>query len=139
MQIKASLIAATLAFAISVLSSSYEADFANIFLRSSTDLQTFTEALGGATAPSITNSGDSQRPFEVQGNTFTDFESAGSRTCSIQHNDCADMSNNKTGDFTVGQCDTQQTACLSAQASATATSFQVLVSQDANFDYFCDS
>ena len=30
-------------------------------------------------------------------------------------------------------------SCLAAQSSATQTSFQVLTSQDANFDYFCDS
>lgn len=88
-------------------------------------------------------------------------------SCSIQHNDCSDMSNNKTGSFAVSDCDTQQSkfwfpflllstpaitndlrsrltfmiaaACESAQTSATATSFQVLVSQDANFDYICDS
>jgi hypothetical protein len=34
------------------------------------NLQAFTGALGGAKAPAITNSGDPQRPFEVDGDTF---------------------------------------------------------------------
>jgi hypothetical protein len=38
--------------------------------QSRTNLQAFTGALGGATAPGITNSDDPQRPFEVDGDTF---------------------------------------------------------------------
>jgi len=111
-----------------------------LYPRTSTNLQTFTQALGGAVAPPITDSGDSSRPFEVYGDTFTDFPSAASRSCSDQHNSCANLANeNKSAGFTVGQCDTQETACNSAASSATQTSFQVLVSQDANFDYICDS
>jgi hypothetical protein len=34
------------------------------------NLQTFTGALGGARASAITNSGDPERPFEVDGDTF---------------------------------------------------------------------
>jgi len=107
--------------------------------RTLTNLQTFTQALGGAVAPPITDSGQAARPFEVSGSTFPDFPSAGTRSCNNQHNSCADIANNKTAAITVGQCDTQQTACLAAQSSATQTNFQVLVSQDANFDYICDS
>ncbi len=33
-------------------------------------LQTFNGALGGAKAAAITNSGDPERPFEVDGDTF---------------------------------------------------------------------
>ena len=33
-------------------------------------LQTFNGALGGARAAAITNSGDPERPFEVDGDTF---------------------------------------------------------------------
>lgn len=50
-----------------------------VFLRrqTSSNLQTFTGNLGGVSADAITNSGNSQRPFEVAGDTFTDFETAG--------------------------------------------------------------
>ena len=34
------------------------------------NLQAFTGALGGVSAPAITNSGDPERPFEVDGDTF---------------------------------------------------------------------
>ena len=37
--------------------------------RDSSNLQTFNGTLGGS-APPITNSGDTKRPFEVAGNTF---------------------------------------------------------------------
>lgn len=35
-----------------------------------TNLQVFSEALGGAGASAITNSGDPERPYEVDGDTF---------------------------------------------------------------------
>ena len=35
-----------------------------------TNLQVFSGALGGAGAPAITNSGDPDRPFQVEGDTF---------------------------------------------------------------------
>jgi hypothetical protein len=37
---------------------------------SSANLQIFSGALGGAGASAITNSGDPERPFEVDGDTF---------------------------------------------------------------------
>jgi hypothetical protein len=37
------------------------------------NLQSFTGALGGASASAITNSGDPERPFEVDGDTFVRF------------------------------------------------------------------
>ncbi|KAF4204624.1 hypothetical protein CNMCM8927_007252 [Aspergillus lentulus] len=43
------------------------------------DLQSFAGALGGA-APAVTSTGDSERPYGVSGNTFTDFESAAQRS-----------------------------------------------------------
>jgi hypothetical protein len=67
----------------------------------------------------------------------TDFQSAGQRSCSVQHNDCARAANSGGG-FTVNQCDTQQTQCVSAQASATQQNFAVLTSSNADFDFFCD-
>ncbi|KAK3310274.1 uncharacterized protein B0T15DRAFT_31637 [Chaetomium strumarium] len=108
--------------------------------QSRTNLQAFTGALGGATAPSITNSNDPQRPFEVDGDTFTDYESAANRACDNQKNVCADMANNGTGSFKVGDCDRQNESCKSAASSATIKSFAppALVSSTAEFDIFCD-
>ena len=56
------------------------------------DLQTFTGALGGIKAPSITQSSNRERPFMVEGNTFPAYMEAAVRTCDIQNNDCADVS-----------------------------------------------
>jgi len=90
-------------------------------------------------ASPITQSTDPTRQFEVSNSTFTDFAEAATRSCSNQHNDCANLANsNDDQGFAVADCDTQQTACDSAAASATQTSFPVLTSQDADFDYFCD-
>ncbi|KAK3943109.1 hypothetical protein QBC46DRAFT_422265, partial [Diplogelasinospora grovesii] len=89
-----------------------------------TNLQTFfSGALGGAQASAITKSTDPTRPFEVDGATFPDFQSAATRSCDLQHNTCADTANKSKGQLTVGDCDQQSTACKSAIASATETSF----------------
>jgi len=122
----------------SMLSDTYEATFGGLIPRTLTNLQTFTGALGGAVASPITDSGNPARPFEVQGDTFPDFASASTRSCDNQHNICADLANNGTGSFTVSQCSDQETTCLAAQSTAT-TNFQVLVSQNAQFDFICDS
>ena len=75
--------------------------------------QTFTGALGGAAADPITNSGNSARPFEVSGSTFTDLTSAWTRSCNNQHNACADIANgSKSAGVTTGECDTQQSMSL---------------------------
>ncbi|KAL8350953.1 hypothetical protein RB601_000878 [Gaeumannomyces tritici] len=76
--------------------------------RQTKGLQSFSGSLGGAKAQSITQSSDQKRPFEVNGDTFTDFRSAANRACDNQKNACADMANgSKKGDFTVGECDKQ--------------------------------
>jgi len=121
-----------------MLSDSYEASF-GLMPRTLTNLQTFTGALGGVLASPITDSGNAARPFLVQGDTFSDFASAGSRSCANQHNICADLANNGTGSFTVSECDDQSTTCVAAQATATTQNFQVLVSSNAEFDFICDS
>jgi hypothetical protein len=59
-----------------------------LFLRQTTDLQTFTGALAGVAASPITSSGDAKRPFSVDGDTFTDFQSAAERSCDNQKNGC---------------------------------------------------
>lgn len=111
----------------------------SLLARQTKDLQAFSGSLGGAKAQSITQSSDQKRPFEVNGDTFTDFRSAANRACDNQKNACADMANgSKKGEFTVGECDKQNEECKSAAASATQTAFNALVSSNAEFDFFCD-
>lgn len=55
------------------------------------DLQTFTGALGGIRAPSIVQSNDRERPFEVEGNMFSTYMEAAIRSCDVQKNDCSDV------------------------------------------------
>lgn len=52
------------------------------------NLQTFTGKLGGVEAPAIVMSSVQERPFSVQGDTFPDFQTAGSRSCDRQHTGC---------------------------------------------------
>ncbi|KAI0130244.1 hypothetical protein BJ170DRAFT_307455 [Xylariales sp. AK1849] len=105
-----------------------------------TNLQTFTSALGGASAAPITQSTDPKRPFEVAGDTFTDFASAADRACDNQKNDCANIANSqKDSTFKVSDCDQQDTDCKSAASTATTTSFATLTSSSADFDFFCES
>lgn len=96
-----------------------------LFYRQLSDLQTFTAALGGVRASSITNSGIPDRPFEVGGDNFPDFESAAQRSCDRQFQGCQEMANSNgngnggggDGDgggkgkgkgFTVGMCGEQK-------------------------------
>ncbi|KAH8684282.1 hypothetical protein BGZ60DRAFT_426680 [Tricladium varicosporioides] len=72
-------------------------------------------ALGGITAPAVQNSGDSARPFLVNGNTFVNEAAAKQRSCDIQFNACANAVNGqKLTGVTIGDCSTQQTTCNSA-------------------------
>ncbi|KFY19737.1 hypothetical protein V491_04254 [Pseudogymnoascus sp. VKM F-3775] len=112
---------------------------------------TFTEALGGAAAEPITNTGDPDRPFQVGDDTFNDFESASGRTCDNQKNACAKIANDgdQSSGLKVSDCDKQRETCISVQDKATVTSFgssassqassqaQVVTSDD-EFTYFCD-
>ncbi|KAF2085914.1 hypothetical protein K490DRAFT_58248 [Saccharata proteae CBS 121410] len=87
-------------------------------------LQCFTGTLGGA-APAITASGDGERVYEVEGDTFPDFASAAQRTCDDQFNTCQEAvnANGNSGDLTLEACSEQQSACQSAQSSASVTTF----------------
>ena len=79
---------------------------------SSSSLDSTSGALGGITAPSVTNTGDSSRPFSVNGNTFANQAAAQQRACAIQNNACSDAVNNgQASGFTVGDCAAQETAC----------------------------
>jgi hypothetical protein len=81
-----------------------------LFFRQSTNLQTFTGNVGNvAQASPITQSSDPKRQFEVDGQTFTDFQSAAQRSCDNQFQQCSKAANaqgNKA--FKVGDCDTQK-------------------------------
>jgi hypothetical protein len=88
-----------------------------------------------------------------------DFKTAANRACDNQHNSCAELANNKTGKFSVGECDKQSSEfilfsthgedgwdadddvaeCKSAISTATTTSFSALFSSNAEFDFFCDT
>ncbi|KAB8296434.1 hypothetical protein EYC80_009177 [Monilinia laxa] len=110
--------------------------------RALTNLQIFTGSLGGVTADPITNSGDHSRPYMVAGDTFPAYTDAVSRSCANQNNKCADAANNpsKTSeDLSVGGCQTQSSSCIAVGATATQTTFQVLTSSNAEFDFICDS
>lgn len=77
------------------------------------NLQAFTGALGGIKADAVTNSGNSERPFEVDGDTFTDFNSAAQRSCDNQKNKCAQQANSGGGaGFEVSDCDQQNSESL---------------------------
>ncbi|KAN0120026.1 hypothetical protein V8E51_002234 [Hyaloscypha variabilis] len=75
-------------------------------------------ALGGIAAPPITDSGDSTRPFEVNGNTFVNKSAAVQRSCDIQFNACADAFNAGTASgFNISDCQTQEDTCISSQSA----------------------
>ncbi|KAM3071848.1 hypothetical protein ACMFMG_009705 [Clarireedia jacksonii] len=69
-------------------------------------------AIGGIRLPAITMTEDSDRPFQVNGNTFTS-QDALDRACTIQHNKCADAVNDgELSDIDVSACDAQQASCI---------------------------
>jgi hypothetical protein len=77
---------------------------------SGTNVQKFAGALGGIGAPPvIETSGD--RPFSTDGSTFVNAAAALQRSCSVQHNQCADAANAGTLAGGEEQCETQENAC----------------------------
>ncbi|KAF1940780.1 hypothetical protein EJ02DRAFT_379035 [Clathrospora elynae] len=64
-----------------------------LFYRQATNLQTFDGALGGTKASAITNSGNKDRPFSVDGDTFDKFDGAGQRSCDNQFKGCQEVAN----------------------------------------------
>jgi hypothetical protein len=72
-------------------------------------------ALGGLAAPAVTDTGDSKRPFGVNGNTFATKAAATQRACAIQNNQCADAVNaGKMQGTSVADCNAQEQACNAA-------------------------
>ncbi|PQE31861.1 ribosomal s17 protein [Rutstroemia sp. NJR-2017a WRK4] len=69
-------------------------------------------AIGGIGIPAITMTQDPDRPFKVNGNTFTTQKDALDRACAIQHNQCADAVNGgELSNVDVSACDAQQASC----------------------------
>ena len=86
-----------------------------LFLRQLSNLQTFSSALGGFAAPAITDSGDQKQPFRVEDDKFTDFRSAGQRSCDRQFTACSEAANREAdkGVLKVAQCEDQKGEFLS--------------------------
>ncbi|OIW25548.1 hypothetical protein CONLIGDRAFT_602066 [Coniochaeta ligniaria NRRL 30616] len=76
----------------------------------------FTGTLGGPAPPVESSTGS--RPFSVNGNTFVNIGAAIQRSCDIQHNACANAANSGALAGGVGQCETQQSACVAANTAA---------------------
>ncbi|KAM0461057.1 hypothetical protein ACHAO4_001857 [Trichoderma viride] len=80
---------------------------------------TTANALGGIAAPPVTQSGNADRPFEVQGNTFTTKAAAAQRACDIQNNQCANAVNSKSiNGVSVGDCNNQIAACVAGLSAS---------------------
>ncbi|TDZ31565.1 hypothetical protein C8035_v001486 [Colletotrichum spinosum] len=72
-----------------------------------------SNALGGIAAPAVTESGDSSRPFSVNGNSFVSKASAAQRSCDIQRNSCFNAINGGEGDgASTADCDAQVQTCI---------------------------
>ncbi|KAK0487447.1 hypothetical protein IW261DRAFT_1447904 [Armillaria novae-zelandiae] len=104
--------AATASVAAAAASSA--ATSSNAAARSNGNLQTFTGALGGATAPAVTAGG---RGFVVEGSDdFLNVGAALTRSCDIQHNACANAANSGSAGISVSDCDSQSAQCKAAAA-----------------------
>jgi hypothetical protein len=89
------------------------------------NLQTFTGALGGIPPIPVTNSGDAKRPFAVDGTTDVNLGAALQRSCSVQHNSCANAANaNKNAGFSVSDCEQQENQCNAAAKGGPAQASQ---------------
>ncbi|KAJ4181404.1 hypothetical protein NW759_017191 [Fusarium solani] len=73
------------------------------------NIQSFTGILGGPPPPVVSSAGD--RPFSVNGNTFTDAGAALSRSCDTQHNAYANAANSRQLAGGTAQCETQSSGC----------------------------
>ncbi|KAK1836965.1 hypothetical protein QBC39DRAFT_33 [Podospora conica] len=126
---------------ISILGSEHFARMALLPRQSVSNLQVFGGALGSVAASPITKTEEIDRPFGVDGSTFRDFNSAANRACDNQFNQCAAIANRKGGNFEVGDCDKQNSACKSAAQQQPSKAFPppVFVSSTAEFDFFCDT
>ena len=81
------------------------------------NLQTFAGALGGP-APEVVDTGDADRPFEVNGATFQNLDAALERSCAVQNNACSDAANAGELEGGTGQCGEQEAECKAGAAQA---------------------
>ncbi|RYO65384.1 hypothetical protein AA0113_g5185 [Alternaria arborescens] len=135
-----------------------------LFLRQLSNLQTFDGNLGGTRASAITNSGDKERPFQVDGDTFTSFDTAAQRSCDNQFKGCSDTANKSGGGgdkgkkgkkgkkrqdgsgLSVNDCDEQKNKCNDAQKNAQVKDFNSAVASTnigpdpdfPDFDLICE-
>jgi hypothetical protein len=80
------------------------------------NVQAFTGALGGITAPPVLTGGS--KGFVTDNSDFINAAAAITRSCSVQHNECANAANaaGQSSTFTVSDCDTQNTQCSATPA-----------------------
>ncbi|KAJ0424161.1 hypothetical protein BJY00DRAFT_277200 [Aspergillus carlsbadensis] len=83
----------------------------------------------GTSAPSVIKTGDSERPFAVDGNTFADYDSAAQRSCNIQFDNCQRAANSGSL-FSVSDCQDQQNNCLADPPAAEAESSVTAAADD---------
>ena len=74
------------------------------------NLQTFEGAVGAAALP-ITKSGDQDRPFQVNGETFQSLNDAATRACDVQFNSCANVANSEDA-IEFANCVSQKGQCI---------------------------
>lgn len=79
------------------------------------NVQTFTGSLGGV-APPVESTAGSDRPFAVNGATFTTAGAALQRSCSVQKNACANAANSGQIEGGTQQCEAQETECRAANS-----------------------
>ena len=71
-------------------------------------------ALGDIAAPAVTDTGNADRPFGVNGDTFANKAAAVQRACAIQNNQCANAVNSGKMQGSVADCNAQEQACNAA-------------------------
>ncbi|KAK2800197.1 hypothetical protein FQN51_006273 [Onygenales sp. PD_10] len=85
-------------------------------VRQEENLQVFNQGLN-TVAPAIKNSGDPERPFEVEGDTFPDFDSAGQRSCDRQFDSCQKAANeDESVEYSVKDCEGERVIRLNAHS-----------------------
>ncbi|OJJ61143.1 hypothetical protein ASPSYDRAFT_794100 [Aspergillus sydowii CBS 593.65] len=89
----------------------------------------------GINIPAITKTGDSERPYSVDGNSFTDYESAAQRSCDIQFDVCQRAANTDSSvSFSLGDCQSQQNDCRADPPAVEDENASMTVASDDNSD-----
>ncbi|BCS22740.1 uncharacterized protein APUU_30965A [Aspergillus puulaauensis] len=85
----------------------------------------------GISIPAITKNGDSERPYSVDGDSFTDYESAAQRSCDIQFDVCQRAANtNSSVLFSLEECQSQQNDCRADPPAAEDENASMTVASD---------